>query len=67
MTRGKPPTTGRFDTRAELCEFIWREYLHGPRSASQVAVAARVSPQVVHKILNTKEGWINERTPDPAA
>lgn len=54
--RGRRPATGRFATRAELLEWIWRNYLHTPATPADIARQCRVSSTVVNKILNTKEG-----------
>jgi len=53
---GRRLTTGRFDTRQELLEFVWREYTNTSRSVAQVARAARISEATAHKILNNFRG-----------
>lgn len=54
--RGAQPATGRFDTRAELCEEIWRSHRFSPAKVADIARKCRVSTYVVNKILNTREG-----------
>lgn len=49
--RGPKPTTGRFDTREELVEAVWRDY-DADRSAQHTAAAYRVSEGTVQKILS---------------
>lgn len=49
-------TTGRFDTRAKLCEAVWREWLYSKRNQADIARYCRVSPMTVANILNSKEG-----------
>lgn len=52
----RKPTSGRFDTRAELCEAIWSEWFHSPRNMTDIARFCRVSATTVANIMNTKEG-----------
>lgn len=54
--RGRKPTTGRFETRAALCDFVWASYGRTTAKAPQIAVNARTTEAVVNKILNTGEG-----------
>ena len=56
MSKGRPPVTGRFATRGELVDFVWRAYLGTTRTTSDVALAAQVGYGVVSRILRTKEG-----------
>jgi hypothetical protein len=51
VTRGRKPTAGRFRTRAELVEAVWREWLMTRRNQAQIARAFRVSDGVVASIL----------------
>ena len=39
VNKGRQPATGRFETRAELVDFIWREYLGTARTITDVARA----------------------------
>lgn len=57
MPKGRQPATGRFETRAELVDFIWREYLGTARTITDVARAARVGVGTVSRILTTWEGY----------
>lgn len=50
--RGPKLTTGRFETREELVEAVWRDYLKTQRNQSQIARAYRVSQGVVGSILS---------------
>jgi hypothetical protein len=52
MPRGPKPTTGRYETRAELEEAVRRLYWHGPQNVTQVARACRISLGTALKILN---------------
>lgn len=56
-TRGRKKTTGRYETREELCREVWRMYLDTPRNISQVALVCRVSETIVRIIMDTKEGY----------
>jgi hypothetical protein len=62
VSRGRRPTTGRFDTRAELCGWVWSQYQNTPANISDIARQCRVSAAVVAKILDAGEG-----RPDPQA
>jgi hypothetical protein len=54
--RGRKPSTGRFSSREELTSFTWQRWLITQSSITDIAVAARVSPGVVHLILTKLEG-----------
>jgi hypothetical protein len=56
MGKGKPKTTGQFDTREELVAEVWNRWRNTPSNIADIARAVRVSDGVVHHILNTKEG-----------
>lgn len=56
MTRGRRKTTGRFQTREELCEWVWNTYWHTKASAADIAKQCRVSEGTVNNILNSLEG-----------
>lgn len=58
--RDRRITTGRFDTRKELEEFVVREARNSKRNQSQIARAARVSATCVWKILSD---WDGKATP----
>lgn len=51
--RGRKLTTGRFNTREELVDWIWRDWLRPGRTQAMVARSAGVSEGTVLKILNT--------------
>lgn len=53
---GRRPHTGRFDTREELCEAVWGDYINTPRKPPDIAKAYKVSSAVVNRIINTGEG-----------
>jgi hypothetical protein len=53
VKRGRKLSTGRFETRAELEEFVIREYKNTPRNQAQIARAARASTTTVANILKT--------------
>lgn len=55
-SRGRAKTTGRYATRKELCDNIWRMYQHSPAHVADIARVVRVSETVVHKVLDNKEG-----------
>lgn len=59
-SKGRPPTTGRFDTRKELVEFIFDNYQHSPRNMTLIARAAKVSLTTVSKILDGGNPYANE-------
>lgn len=61
MGRGRKPATGRFETREELCAWVWRWYLGTKASATDIAAQCGVTPPTVHKILNTREGYPEEK------
>lgn len=63
MAKGRPPVTGRFATRAELVDFVWKAYLGTTRTTSDVARAAQVGYGVVSRILRTKEGYDSAKYP----
>ena len=48
----RTPTTGRFETRQELEEFVWYAWTKTKQNQTQVAKSARVSPGTVSNILN---------------
>lgn len=54
--RGRPKATGRYATREELCEMVWRFYRSPKLTIADVARVVRVSERVVHTILETREG-----------
>lgn len=54
--RGRPKTTGRYETRAELCEMIWRFYQRPGVSGEDVSKIVRASHRVVLDILGSGEG-----------
>lgn len=56
MSRGRKPATGRFESRAELCAWVWRQHLRTPANISDIARQCRVSAGVVSKILDGGEG-----------
>lgn len=49
--KGRKPTTGRFETRAELESAIWDRYLNTPSTIADIAVFTRVSTTTVFNIL----------------
>ena len=53
--RGRLPTTGRFNTREELEEFIWETYWSTEISQEDLARRARISPNTLRAILNKWE------------
>lgn len=61
MARGRKPATGRFKSRAELCAWVWRWYLGTEAKAPDIARQCGVTPPTVHKILNTREGYPEEK------
>lgn len=52
---GRPKTTGRFRTRAELVDRVRHLYHETPMSVSSVASHCEISPVTAHTILNTRE------------
>lgn len=52
----RKPITGRFETREELCDTVWREWLFSPRNQTEIARFCKVSTATVGKILDSKEG-----------
>jgi hypothetical protein len=51
MSRGRPQTTGRFETRAELeYEVLWR-WKETPSHISDIAKACKVSTTTVDNII----------------
>ena len=50
-------TTGRFDTREELCYFVWRWYVKSIMTQAAIARACRVSEGTVNNIMKNKEGY----------
>jgi hypothetical protein len=54
--RGRKPATGRFESRAELCAWVWSNWLNTPAGITDIARQCRVSPGVVGKIIDTNEG-----------
>lgn len=55
-TRGRKPTTGRFESRGELCRAVWNLHLNTPCSQIDIAVRCRISHPTVRSILNSGEG-----------
>lgn len=55
-TRGRKPSKGRFDTREELCSFIWRTYLGTKANIADIARQAQVSTTLVSRVLDSGEG-----------
>lgn len=53
--RGRKQTTGRFDSRAELEDFVIREYYSTSRKVLYIARAARVSEATVHNIIDHRK------------
>jgi hypothetical protein len=53
---GPKPSTGRFTTRAELCAWVWRQYLNGPANVVQIAGQCHVGESVVRRIITNREG-----------
>ena len=56
-TKGRKKTTGRYDTREELCAEVWNLYLNTASNCTTVGRATHVSLGTVLKILNSKEGY----------
>jgi hypothetical protein len=52
---GRPRTTGRFETRAELVERVRYLYFETDLSLSSVARNCRVSDQTANNIIESKE------------
>lgn len=50
-------TTGRYETREELCDLVWRWYTRGAMSQADIARVSRVSEGTIANILNKKEGY----------
>lgn len=48
--RGRKRTTGRFDSRYELEQFIWHRYTTTDLNMAQIARAAHVSETTAHNI-----------------
>lgn len=65
MPGGRKPAVGRFQTRGELLDFVWREWIYTSRTITQVAAAAGVGYGVVSRILKVKEGWDAAKYPAP--
>ena len=57
--KGKKKTTGRYETRAELCDDVWSLYLTTPAKQADIARITRVSETTVANILDSKEGYPN--------
>lgn len=55
-TRGRAKSAGRYETRAELCDMVWRLYRDTKAKVSDIARITRASEGVVHKIIEGKEG-----------
>jgi hypothetical protein len=55
--RGRAKSTGRFTSREELCDAVWRNYLGTKANIADVARACRVSASTVSNILDSKEGY----------
>jgi len=68
MPGGRKPAVGRFQTRGELLDFVWREWITSRRNTTQIALAARVGYGVISRILKVKEGFEPAKysPPDPA-
>lgn len=55
LRKGRLPATGRFESRADLCAWIWRQY-ETKATTADIAAQCRVTPAVVRRIINTGEG-----------
>jgi hypothetical protein len=54
--KGRPPTTGRYKTRAELCDAVLRDHYLSDMTISDIARAARISPTAASTIISRDEG-----------
>jgi len=54
--RGRPPLTGRFETREELCDAVWADYLGTNRKTGQIAAAYKITSSTVLNIIKNGEG-----------
>ena len=68
MPGGRKPALGRFQTRGELLDFVWKEWVTSRWDTTQIALAARMGYGVVLRILTTKEGFepAKYQPPNPA-
>ena len=55
-TRGRPPATGRYATRQELCEAVLRDYYINNVGQTDIAKAQKVSYAVVQRIVSIGDG-----------
>lgn len=61
--RGRKPSTGRYETREELCKEVWNLYLNTPLCTVEIARACRINEAATHKIINKKEGYPSDTQP----
>jgi hypothetical protein len=54
MNKGRPKTTGRYETRQELEESVWRQYYETAKSIVDISRFCKVSATVVSNILDDK-------------
>jgi hypothetical protein len=54
--RGRPPQTGRYETRQQMCEAVLRDVLVSGTTHPQAAAAAGVTVAVVQRIVARQEG-----------
>lgn len=59
-TKGRPLTTGRFDTRTHLIESAWFLYDTTSLSVARVAENLHVSESTAHNILKSRPAWVKE-------
>jgi len=52
MTRGRKKTTGRYDSREELVEWIWYYYKETDANLTDISKICKVSTVTVSKILD---------------
>lgn len=50
--RGRKQTTGRFESRERLVDYVWSSYTHTQAGLSDISRSAQVSIPVVRKILS---------------
>ena len=65
--KGRPKTTGRFDTREELVEKVAFLYFNTNMSIFKIARNVKVSETVAHKIIDNKEyeKTLHQKQPTP--
>lgn len=61
MKPGPKRSTGRYDTRAELCAAVWELYGNTGMSIAQVARSCRCGYGVAWQIIDKKEGYPDVR------